>query len=128
MSDIASQAHSKFKLFVGELAADHSIGALADQVAAFAAEANIAPKSIGVEFLESAKRVVISLGYREDETPYPVKLTCVPLGKVDVLSADFTALEAAMTAASAKLSGIICHELYLTNTGDFFMVFMTTAA
>jgi hypothetical protein len=128
MSQIADQVHGKFKVFAGELAADNSIGALADEVAAFADEAKIAAKSIGVEYLEGAKRLVITLGYRDDEESYPIKLNCVPLGKIDALSEDFSALEKAMTEASSNVNNIICHELYVTGEGDFLMVFMTHQA
>ncbi len=128
MNQIANQVHNKFKVFAGELAADNSIGALADEVAAFAGEAKIAAKSIGVEYLEAVKRLVITLGYRDDEEAYPIKLNCVPLGKIDAVSEDFSALETAMTDASSSFNNIICHELYVTGEGDFLMVFMTHQA
>jgi hypothetical protein len=128
MSQIASQVHDKFKVFAGELDADKTIGGLADEVAAFAKDAKIAAKSIGVEYLESAKRLVITLGYRDDEEPYPIRLNCVPLGKIDSLSGDFSGLETAMAEASGKFQNIICHELYVTDDGDFLMVFMTHQA
>lgn len=128
MSQIATQVHGKFKVFAGELAADNSIGGLADEVAAFASEAKVAAKSIGVEFLESAKRLIITLGYRDDEEAYPIKLDCVTLGKRDALSDDFSALEQAMADASSNFNNIICHELYVTGEGDFLMIFMTHQA
>jgi hypothetical protein len=65
------QIHAQFKVFAGELAPDGSIGDLAAAVASFASQAKIASKSIGVEYLESVKRVVITLGYRSDEEFYP---------------------------------------------------------
>jgi hypothetical protein len=128
MSQIINQVHDKFKVFAGELAADKTIGALADEVAAFASAAKIAAKSIGVEYLEAAKRLVVTLGYRDDEESYPIKLNCVSLGKIDSLSGDFSALEKAMAEASGKFNNIICHELYVTGDGDFLMVFMTHQA
>lgn len=128
MSQIANQVHGKFKVFAGELAADNSIGALADEVAAFAEEAKIAAKSIGVEYLEGAKRLLITLGYRDDEAPYPIKLNCTTLGKIDAASGDFSALETAMAEASSNFNNIICHELYVTGEGDFLMIFMTHQA
>jgi hypothetical protein len=128
MSQIATQVHNKFKVFAGELAADNSIGGLADEVAAFAVDAKIAAKSIGVEFLESAKRLLITLGYRDDEEAYPIKLDCLTLGKIDVLSEDFSTLEKAMADASSNFNNIICHELYVTGEGDFLMIFMTHQA
>jgi len=128
MSQIASQVHNKFKIFAGELDANNQLGALAEEVAAFAREQKIAAKSIGVEYLESAKRLIITLGYRDDEESYPIKLHGVSLGKINVTSNDFSTLEAAMAAASARLNNIICHELYVTDDNDFLMVFMTHEA
>jgi hypothetical protein len=128
MSDIKKQVHDRFKVFVGELASDHTIGKVADEVAAFAARAKIAAKSIGVEYLESRKRLIVTLGYRDDEPAYPIRLHSVPLGKVDALASDFSALEKAMAEASSRYPNIICHELYVTNEGDFLMVFMTHQA
>jgi hypothetical protein len=125
MSQIANQVHSKFKVFAGDLQPDKTIGGLAETVAAFATENKISAKSIGVEYLESAKRLIITLGYRDDEEAYPIKLHSVSLGKVDAAGDDFSALEQAMAQASANLSNVICHELYVTDEQDFLMIFMT---
>ena len=70
---ITKQVHDKFKIFSGELAADGTIGKLADQVAAFARKSKIAPKSIGVAYLEHGNRLVITLGYLQDDAPYPLR-------------------------------------------------------
>jgi hypothetical protein len=125
---IAKQVHDKFKIFSGELAADGSIGRLADEVAAFANKSKIAAKSIGVAYLEPGKRLVITLGYRDDEEPYPVKLHCIALGKVDIKAGDFHALESSMAQATGKHRNIICHELYVTGGHNFTMVLMTHEA
>jgi hypothetical protein len=125
MSDIAKQVHDKFKVFVGELAPDDTIGKLAEDVAGFANHSGIAAKSIGVEYLESAKRLVVTLGYRQDEESYPIRLHSIRMGKIETLSGDFSILEAAMERASSKLRNIICHELYVTGDQEFVMVFMT---
>lgn len=125
---ITRQVHDKFKIFSGELASDGTIGKLADEVAAFAKKSKIAPKSIGVAYLEPSKRLVITLGYREDGEPYAVKLHCVRLGKIDLKGSDFTALEEKMSQASAKHRNIICHELYVTGGNDFTVVVMTHEA
>ena len=90
---IAKQVHTRFKVFSGELNADGTIGKLADEIAAFAGKTKIAPKSIGVAHLEDARRVVITLGYRDDEEPYPIKLHCVSIGKMDLKGNDLSALE-----------------------------------
>ena len=79
-------------------------------------------------YLEPVKRLVITLGYRDDEESYPVKLHCIPLGKVDMKAGDFRALEASMAKATGKHRNIICHELYVTGGSDFTMVLMTHEA
>jgi hypothetical protein len=85
-----------------------------------------APKSIGVEYLEHSKQVVVSLGYRDDEPGYAIKLQSVSLGKVASLGApELSGLEKKMDEAAAKVSGIICHELLVTGEQEFIMVFMT---
>lgn len=123
-----AQVHNKFKIFTGALAADKTIGALADQISAFVAEHKVAAKSIGVEYLESAQKLIITLGYRAGEDTYPVKVSTVSLGKIGGLeSGDVSRLEAAMTDACEKFEGIICHELYITDDGDFLVVFMSRA-
>lgn len=125
---IAKQVHEKFKVFAGPLAADHTVGKLGDEIAAFARSAKIAAKSIGVAYLESAQQLVITLGYRSDEDPYPIKLHCVPLGRIDVKGHDYSALEKAMASAAGKYRNLICHELYLSGPQDFMMVLMTHEA
>jgi hypothetical protein len=127
MSDIDHQVHNKFKIFAGGAAGDRSLGTLGDEVTRFVADSKVAAKSIGVEYLESARRIIITLGYRDDEPAYPVALTTVSLGKTEDLASrdDFAALEKAIGAASARLSRIICHELYITEEHEFLMVFMT---
>jgi hypothetical protein len=125
MSAIQNQVHTKFKVFVGELAADRSIGDLGAKVAGFAKTAGVAAKSIGVEYLEAPKKMVVTLGYRTDETPYPIRLQSVALGKLQVMASDFGALETAMANAAEQHSNVICHELYVTEDQDFFLVLMT---
>lgn len=125
MSHIADQAHGKFKVFAGKLDANNQLGELADQVSAFAAENRIAAKSIGVEYLESSESLIITLGYRDDEEPYGVKLETVSLGKMNDIGQDFSVLEQKMSDASRSVKNIICHELFVTEDKDFLMVFMT---
>lgn len=125
MSQIADQEHGKFKVFAGTLGANNELGELADKVSAFAAENKIAAKSIGVEYLESSESLIITLGYRDDEEHYPIKLETVNLGKMDNVGQDFSALEQKMSDASGSVNNIICHELFVTEDKDFLMVFMT---
>ena len=123
------QVHNKFKIFTGALASDNSLGALADQVADFVRDNKVSAKSIGVEYLESAQKLILSLGYREDGEHYPVKLTTVNAGKIGELGdGDVSRLEAAMTKASKGVADIICHELYITDEGEFIIVLMSRTA
>ena len=78
--------------------------------------------------MEPGKRLMFTLGYRDDEEPYPVKLPSIPLGKVDPEAGDFHSLEASMAKATSQHRNIICHELYVTNGHDFTMVLMTHEA
>ncbi|MEP6925899.1 MAG: hypothetical protein ABI954_15635, partial [Pyrinomonadaceae bacterium] len=99
MAQIEEQVHHKFKVFVGELNADQTVGEMAGEVASFAEQNKVAAKSIGVEYLESAKRLIITLGYRDDETFYPIQLQSVHLGKIDAPGHDFSVLEQKMAEA-----------------------------
>jgi hypothetical protein len=128
MSQIADQVHNQFKVFAGNLDANNMIGPLADQVANFVQETGAAAKSIGVEYLEAADRLIITLGYRSDEPGYPIKLSCVSLGQINALGSDFIELEKKMQEASAEQRNIICHELYVTSEQEFLMIFMTHQA
>ncbi len=126
MSSVAGQVHDRFKVFSGSLGADGTLGALAGEVEAWVVRANVAPKSIGVEYLESLGKLILTIGYRDDEPAYRVGVTSVPIGRIAGLdAAELTRLEGAMGEASKKLQHIICHELFVTGTSDVVMVFMT---
>ena len=128
MSKIADQVHDKFKLFTGTLDAGGNIGKLAGEVAAWVASAKVAPKSIGVEFLEGNKHLILSVGYRDDEAAYGITLASSKVGKVGKLdAADLAKLETDMGAAAAKQQHVICHELYVTDQNELFIVTMQHA-
>jgi len=126
MSRIEEQVHSKFKLFAGTLDSDGSIGTLARQVASWVRGAKVAPKSIGIEYLESTRRVLLTIGYRDDEPAYAVELTSVPVARLGALDeADLARVQKELEHTGSKLQRVICHELYVTEAGDLTMVFMT---
>ncbi len=123
---VQKQIHSKFKLFSGALGAGASLGKLATEVAEFAQKSKVAPKSIGVEFLEHNKKVVFSLGYRDDEPAYAIKIQSFALGKVETFSPpELSRIEKKMGETAAKIPGIICHELMVTDDNEFVLVLMT---
>lgn len=117
-----TQVHTRFKVFHGKRAEDGTIGELARQIEDFANSNKVSAKSIGVEYLESAGELVMTLGYNDDEHS-PIKIHCERVGTVD--KADFSSLEVAMMEAASRQKNIICHELYITDDGSFYMVFMT---
>lgn len=129
MDEVKAQVHRKFKVFSGPLGADRTMGALAGQVESWVRSAKVAPKSIGVEFVEAAGRLLLSIGYRDDEPGYAVKLHTVDVGRIEGLDqAGLAKVEQAMASATAGLKDVICHELYVTNENELLMVFMTRAA
>lgn len=126
MSTIGDQVHTKFKLFAGTLDAGGTLGKLAREVAAWAKSAKVAPKSIGIEFLERSHKVILSVGYRDDEAAYGIELKSTKIAKLGSLdAANLASLEKAMGDAAAKDKRVICHELYVTDSDDMFVVTMS---
>jgi hypothetical protein len=125
MAQEAAQVHDRFKVFTGT-PGDGSLGPLAGQVEQFVRENRVAPKSIGVEFIERVRKLVLTVGYRDDEPGYEVRLTSRSLGKVDGLD-DLSGLEQRMSQMAGELNGVLCHELFVTDEDEFVMVFMARA-
>jgi len=120
MSTVAHQVHDSFKSFIGS-----SIESIAADVSSFVNSSGVAPKSIGIVHVNSADQLLLSLGYRDDEPGYPVTLSAVTLGHIDTVHASgLDALDAVLGSAAGTIDGIICHELVVTNSGDFVAVFM----
>jgi hypothetical protein len=119
-----AQVHSKFKFFIPEagLTHDEAMRRLSGMVEAFSRDGRVAPKSLGIEFRESDKRLFLSLGYRDDEPGYPVKVTAVTLGALD---GGPTTFETAMETAAARVENVICHEFYITEQNVFVAVFLS---
>ena len=81
------------------------------------------------QYLESSGPFILSIGYRDDEPGYEVKLNTVDLGRIEGLDpAGLSKVEQAMASASSKLKNVICHELYVTEKKELLMVFMTHLA
>ena len=117
---IDEQVHHQFKVFAGD-----AFDTLAGQVQAWAAGGDAAPKSIGIEFIEAANKLLLSVGYRSDEPGYPVRLHSVSLGALGSLDdASLAGIGAKMAEASRGFDRVICHELYVTGGQEVRMVFM----
>jgi hypothetical protein len=125
---ITHQVHDSFKLFAGKLDSAGHVGDLAKQVSAWAASAKVAAKSIGIEFVEHSKQVIMSIGYRSDEPAYGITIASTKIGKIDKLdAAELTRLETALGNAADNQDNVICHELYVTDANELYMVTMSHA-
>jgi hypothetical protein len=125
---VKAQVHEAFKLFAGKLDGGGHITEVGKQVTAWAASGKVAPKSIGIEFVESSKQVIFSVGYRQDEAGYGVKIASAKIGKISALdAAELSRLERALTEAAAAHADVICHELYVTDANELYMVTMSHA-
>jgi len=119
---------SKFKLFIGEIGSHVALGTLVREVENFVRENPCAPKSFSVEYLEGSKRLLFSLGYRDDEPPYGISLSTIPLGRIGELSnEDIARLESRQAEAAAAVKNVISHELFVSG-GDCTMVLMAPSA
>lgn len=126
MADIHAQVHNHFKVFIAPYDTRKGPAELSAQVSQWVAASGAAAKSIGVEYLEATKRLVLTVGYRTDEPGYPVQLKTVSLGHIENLDAASQAdLEGRMQKAAGGVQNIICHELFVTDENEFLMVFMT---
>ena len=125
---VKAQVHDLFKLFVGTLDAGGHIKDLAKQVADWASSGKVAPKSIGIEFIESSKQVILSVGYRDDEPGYGVTLASNKIGKLAELDRyELEKLERALALAAGNQPNVICHELYVNAKNELYMVTMSHA-
>jgi len=120
-----NQVHEKFKAFAAVLDEANPFEALSNQVTQWVSQQKVAPKSIGAEYIEALQHLILTVGYRDDEPAYAVKVTTVSLGVIpDLTPRGLAQLEAKMQAASARLRQVICHELYVTANQECFMVFL----
>jgi hypothetical protein len=115
------QSHEKFKIFRGP-SVKGQFDALFAQLEAFANQPNHSAKSIGVEYLESNKELIITLGYTDVQGQgNNVKLE---VKKIGALSQSNEALESSIQSTAHALKNVICHALYITENDDMNMIFM----
>lgn len=120
-----SQIHNEFKLFTHPYTSVASIAELAGKVEAWVKSASVAPKSIGIEYLDGSKVVVISLGFTRQE-PHAVKLVAESIGRIDV-DGDLSAVEKKMGSFADHHKNVICHELIVTDKNELITVLMVKA-
>ena len=116
------QVHGKFKLFAASYESENDLNALLRQVETWIRDNKVAPKSIGIEFLEKSNTLIMSIGYRDDES-YPVSLQVVKAGKLDS-NFVFDKNERDIATAVQSIERIICHELFVTGDDDLSIIFM----
>jgi hypothetical protein len=114
-------SHNQFKIFKGKL---ESMTDIKKRIESFVAETKFSARSIGIEFIEHSKEVLISLGYTKDGNYSAVSIDMINLGKVDL--EDTAGLEKRMSEAADKQKNVICHELCITDKDEFMMIFMST--
>jgi len=120
-----TQVHGKFKFFL----LDFKNGKLskADQKAVtdFANGAGVLVKSIGIEYIESEKRVLLSLGYEGRRNAERVGIAISKIGKLDAKKLEKS--ETKMAQLAAKAGQVICHELFIDDKKQLFAIFLKRA-
>jgi len=114
-------SHSQFKIFKGKL---EQISDLQKNIESFVATNKVSARSIGIEFIEHSKDVLISVGYSKEGEHKEVSIGLVNLGKVNLEDTDN--MEKLMSDAAEKQKNVICHELCITDKDEFLMLFMST--
>lgn len=118
---MSQQTHEKFKIFRGKTERGH-FSELFAQLENFANLPNHAAKSIGAEYLEDSKELILTLGYTAVEGQgNNVKVEVKHIGN---LSEANEALEQKIGEAAHNLHNVICHALYINAGDDLSMIFM----
>lgn len=123
---------TKFKVFVqGQT---EPLSAVCERVEKFVAETPSAPKSIGIEFLESKGVNIITLGYDPNGTPTQINLDFKEVGNVlhamepgDGLSdkLDIAGIEFQMADFFSKFTTALCHKVSVHENGMMTMLVMS---
>jgi hypothetical protein len=112
---------ARFKLFKGTFINVISPELLAE-VKAFADDPNVSARSIGIEYLEHDNSVVVSLGFSNETDHSKVEFDLALIGNLNTNSLED--LEFHMAHHAAELGNVICHEFFVTETGDMYAIFM----
>lgn len=116
------QVHEKFKLFRSG-ANSGNFDKIFKEIEEFANKASRSPKSIGAEYLEASKELILTLGYTEGSAENNnVKLEVFEIGNLDE---DNESIEKKIAENASKLKTVICHELFITENNELHMIFMT---
>jgi hypothetical protein len=117
------QIHNKFKFFVVEFDGKKLPAAVKKEIVKFANEGKVTPKSIGIEFLESESKLVISLGYAEKKHANKFDISIKKIGAFAGVGS-IESIEKSMEKVAGKVNGIVCHEFFVAN-GEMQAIFLT---
>lgn len=119
-----NQIHSKFKFFIVDYTSGKLSAKTKKEILDFTNSGKIAPKSIGVEFIESNSTLAISIGFQEKKNTGKYDISIKKIGKFTGVS-DVPAVEKNMEKIASKIEGIICHEFFTTSDSEMFSIFLT---
>lgn len=118
-------SHNRFKVFSAPYLNGTGLPNLLREIEEWVRANKVAPRSIGVEYLEGRGRLVMSVGYSLDEA-YSIRLSNAGIGNLD-LDAGFEKIEEVMAEQAGLLTDVICHELFVTEDNFLTMIFMSRA-
>jgi len=131
---VIAQYHSKFRVFTAPASDPTAAIAQIDKaVGDWASDRQIDPKSVGVEYLEGQKLLIVTVGYetaKKQGQGYRVQLQHISLGKQfpPGATADTVRTAKAMEDAAEGILGVICHEFFVTDSGEMILVLMSHVA
>jgi len=121
-----TQTHNQFQTFIIDKSWDLVDGKVTspsgEAIYEFLQNGGVAPKSVGIEHLESKDLTIMTIGYRDDEEPVKASISQVRLGQLDLVP---EVISTAFAKAASNEKNVICHEFYVTADGTFYAVFLT---
>jgi hypothetical protein len=121
-----NQEHDRIKLFVMDYNGTEDFSKVMNEAGTWVATNKIAPKSIGIAYVDKDKKLVLSMGYRNDETPYLVQLSATSVGKID-FNSDLSQYEDIISDAMAASDSVVCHEMFITEDDVLHVILMSKA-
>src|SRR5664279_1636421 len=119
-----AQVHDKFKLFIGELDEAGHVNNLAKSIHEWVAKDKVAVKSVGAAI--AMGKLMLTIGYRDDEPTYEVVLHSSKIGRVGPLDADESSrFNRAIESAVMNWPPVIGHALYVTKNNELYLVVLS---
>jgi hypothetical protein len=119
-----AQVHDKFKLFVGALDDAGHVNNLAKSVHEWVAKNKVAVKSVGAAV--AIDKLMLTIGYRDDEPTYEIALHSSKIGRVGPLDADESnRFNRAIESAGMNWPPVLGHTMYVTKNNDLYLVVLS---